>query len=102
MESSLREQVRQHITEYSDNVKKYFVSLSTVAENGTLDKTNSPEYIIKQMASIDEKLQKAVEHSKLTMHVGYLQVLIYNKQSRAIKYDNNVSLRCKMRYSSKT
>lgn len=67
MQSSLREQVRDHITEYSDNVKKYFTSLSAVAENVTLDKTNIPEYIIKQLASTDEKLQKAIERNKLRM-----------------------------------
>ncbi|KAI9480421.1 MAG: vitamin-D-receptor interacting mediator subunit 4-domain-containing protein [Benjaminiella poitrasii] len=60
MESSLREQVREHITEFSDNVRKYFLSLSSVAENATAD--SNPEQIVKHMALIDEKLQKAVEH----------------------------------------
>lgn len=67
MQSSLREQVHEHITEYSDNVKKYFAALSAVAENVALDPTNSPEYIIKQMSNIDGKLQKAVEHSRFLL-----------------------------------
>ncbi|RCI05042.1 hypothetical protein CU098_013363 [Rhizopus stolonifer] len=60
MESPLREQVCEHITEYSQLVKRYFASLSAVAENS--DKADSPEEIIKQMALVDTKLQQAVEH----------------------------------------
>ncbi|KAL9542874.1 hypothetical protein PS6_009578 [Mucor atramentarius] len=37
MNSSLREQVREHITEYSELVKNYFTALSSVAENNVVD-----------------------------------------------------------------
>ncbi|KAI7904953.1 vitamin-D-receptor interacting mediator subunit 4-domain-containing protein [Cokeromyces recurvatus] len=62
MESSLRDQVREYITEFSDNVRKYFLSLSAIAENATIDKSNSPKQIVEQMAIIDKKLQEAVKH----------------------------------------
>ncbi|KAI9363779.1 vitamin-D-receptor interacting mediator subunit 4-domain-containing protein [Pilaira anomala] len=62
MESSLREYVREQITAYSDNVKKYFESLSLVAEQATIDEANNPEQILKQMAAVDGNLQKAIEH----------------------------------------
>lgn len=64
MESSLREQVHDLINEYSDNVKKYFLALSAVAESNTVDKSRDTKQIIKQMALIDKKLQQAVELSK--------------------------------------
>lgn len=64
MESSLREQVREQITEYSDLVKKYFAALSAVAEGTVIDADSRPEQVIRKMALVDEKLQKAVEHSK--------------------------------------
>ncbi|KAI8636588.1 vitamin-D-receptor interacting mediator subunit 4-domain-containing protein [Parasitella parasitica] len=62
MESSLREQVREHITEYSELVQNYFTALSLVAENNIVDSVNGPDQIIKKMANVDDKLQKAVEH----------------------------------------
>jgi hypothetical protein len=65
MESSLREYVREQITDYSDNVRKYFESLAAVAENTSLDDANNPDQIIKRMAAVDENLQKAIEHSKV-------------------------------------
>lgn len=64
METSLREQVREHITEYSELVKNYFTALSSVAENNAVDSVNGPDQIFKKMAFVDDKLQKAVEHSK--------------------------------------
>ncbi|KAI8970439.1 vitamin-D-receptor interacting mediator subunit 4-domain-containing protein [Mycotypha africana] len=60
--TSLREQVSEHITEFSDYIRKYFLALSAVAENNiAVDKVNSPEEIAKQMALVDKKLQLAVE-----------------------------------------
>lgn len=64
MESSLREHVRAQITDYAENVKKYFEALALVAENATLDEANKPEQIIKRMAVADDNLQKSVELSK--------------------------------------
>lgn len=64
MESSLREYVREQITGYADNVKKYFEALALVAEQPIADETNNPDQILKQMAAVDQNLQKAVEHSK--------------------------------------
>ncbi|KAI8385625.1 vitamin-D-receptor interacting mediator subunit 4-domain-containing protein [Blakeslea trispora] len=61
MESSLRQQVHEHITHYSDLVKAYFASLSAVADNATVE-TTKPENIIQQMAIVDQQLQQAVEH----------------------------------------
>jgi hypothetical protein len=65
MDSSLREYVRQQISEYAVNVKKYFDALAAVAEHATIDEASSPEQIIKQMAVVDDNLQKAVEHSNV-------------------------------------
>ncbi|GAA5804584.1 vitamin-D-receptor interacting mediator subunit 4-domain-containing protein [Helicostylum pulchrum] len=62
MESSLREYVREQITGYADNVKKYFEALALVAEQPIADETNNPDQILKQMAAVDQNLQKAVEH----------------------------------------
>ena len=65
MESSLREYVCDQITDYAEHVKRYFDALALVAENATqLDQTNQPETIIKEMATVDDNLQKAIEHSK--------------------------------------
>lgn len=75
MESSLREQVHKLINEYSDNVKKYFLALSAVAESNTVDKSQDTKQIIKQMALIDRKLQQAIELSKRQTMQN--QVLLY-------------------------
>lgn len=75
MESSLREYVREQITAYSDNVKKYFESLALVAEQATMDEANNPEQILKQMAAVDGNLQKAIEHSKCLYFKITLSVL---------------------------
>ncbi|CAO3655915.1 unnamed protein product [Mucor hiemalis] len=64
MESSLREHVRAQITDYADNVKKYFEALAQVAENATLDEANKPEQIIKRMAVADDNLQNQLNLSK--------------------------------------
>lgn len=66
MESSLREYVCEQITDYSDQVKKYFDALAIVAESAsTSEESNYPEQIIQQMAVVDQNLQRAVEHSKV-------------------------------------
>lgn len=67
MESSLREYVREQISEYAGYVKKYFEALAAVAEHPTIDAANSPEQIIEQMAAVDDNLQKAIEHSKVLL-----------------------------------
>ncbi|KAI8876051.1 hypothetical protein K501DRAFT_338334 [Backusella circina FSU 941] len=59
---SLRDQVNDQLTEYAEIVKKYFIGLSSVAENTTVDPTNNPEILLARMAAVDENLQKAVDH----------------------------------------
>ncbi|KAG1457010.1 hypothetical protein G6F46_007869 [Rhizopus delemar] len=62
MQHSTRDQVNTYLTEYADLVKKYFASLSTVADHSISEEANSPEQFIKQIITIDDNLQKAVEH----------------------------------------
>lgn len=89
MESSLREYVREQITGYADNVKKYFEALALVAEQPIVDEANNPNQILKQMAAVDQNLQKAVEHSKYfylkkgTLRLIYrLLLIVENHQHR--------------------
>jgi hypothetical protein len=62
---SLRDQVNEQLTDYAEIVKKYFIGLSSVAENTTVDPTNNPDTLISRMAAVDENLQKAVDHSNI-------------------------------------
>lgn len=77
MQHSTRDQVNTYLTEYADLVKKYFASLSTVADHSISEEANSPEQLIKQIITIDDNLQKAVEHSKFEKRKALIDVFTF-------------------------
>lgn len=64
MQNSTRDQTNAYLTEYAELMKKYFETLSTVADHNSEETGYTPEQLIKQIIVTDNNLQKAVEHSK--------------------------------------
>ncbi|KAI7860250.1 vitamin-D-receptor interacting mediator subunit 4-domain-containing protein [Circinella umbellata] len=58
MSLSLRDQVGNLLTEYSDLTRQFFQSLTTIAENTT---TSNPDQLVKRIVDVDNRLQSALE-----------------------------------------
>ena len=63
MSLSLRDQVGNLLTEYSDLTRQFFQSLTTIAENTT---TSNPDLLVKCIVDVDNRLQSALEQSKIS------------------------------------
>ena len=63
MSLSLRDQVGNLLTEYSDLTRQFFQSLTTIAENTT---TSNPDLLVKCIVDVDNRLQSALEQSKMS------------------------------------
>ncbi|KAI8098518.1 vitamin-D-receptor interacting mediator subunit 4-domain-containing protein [Halteromyces radiatus] len=83
MTSSLRDQVNDLLTEYTQVTQKYFQSLISVAENN--DHNLGPETYIQEMINVDERLQKALdqigEHQARQQQIKQVQDEIQQHQT---------------------
>ncbi|KAI8074156.1 vitamin-D-receptor interacting mediator subunit 4-domain-containing protein [Gongronella butleri] len=61
MSSSLRDQVDQLLTQYSQATQKYFQSMLTVAQTNHVDPHNNPEANMQAIIKIDKQLQQAID-----------------------------------------
>ncbi|KAG0174240.1 hypothetical protein DFQ28_002843 [Apophysomyces sp. BC1034] len=75
MASSLRDQVNQLLTEYADLVRRYFQSLSAVAENAPVE--DNLESLVERIAALDAQLQVAAgqieEHQERQQQIIQVQ-----------------------------
>ncbi|KAI9495789.1 vitamin-D-receptor interacting mediator subunit 4-domain-containing protein [Zychaea mexicana] len=58
MALSLRDQVGNLLTEYSELTRKFFQSLTAIAENST---ASDPDLLVKRIIEVDNRLQSALE-----------------------------------------